>query len=220
MLVAEVAIADIVVLSFFWLIIRLEIYLPSERDTFWYRNCRILFSGLPSGGVFGIVWQALYICFTISAYLVWLDLWYDNSTVATLNDDENKRFVMMQVCLLVLFVNIYVNKAWTLIFFRSKQYLTSLIVIVFLFVTVVPVIVMLFYLKFYWSASLLIPYALWLCYAFYLNWVFHVEKKTVNKIWNNLVAEHDELKIYDDDSKIAKKNWKIEKNVLKKNQNQ
>jgi tryptophan-rich sensory protein len=229
MLIAEVAIGDILFLSFYYLIVRNEIHSMTDMETFWYRVCRIYFktqkegtkhyhAGLPAGGVFGIAWIILYFLYAVAAYIVWLNLWYDTAEVSTLNDEHQKRFLMMQACFIILFVNIFVNKLWTQLFFRSKAYLASLIVIAFIFATIVPVIVMFYYLQFWWSGSLLIPYALWLCYAFYLNWVFYVERKIVTEKWNSLVRNYPELIIYDNDSKIPKDVWAGEKRLPKDQQ--
>jgi tryptophan-rich sensory protein len=213
-LIAQVAIGDLIFLSFFYLVVRLEYHAMSDLEIFWYRICRnglrsskrkCPYRLLPSGGVFGIAWAILYFCYAISFYIVWLFLWYDIAEIDTLTDDHQKQFHMIQACFIILFVSIIANKMWTGLFFRSKQYLVSLLLIVFMFITVVPVIVMFYYLEFYWSASLLVPYALWLGFAFYLNFVFYKEKQYVDSLWNNLVEKNPELTIYNKDKDIPKR---------------
>lgn len=221
-LIAQVAIGDLIFLSFFYLVVRLEYHAMTDLEIFWYRICRIGLAQkqkspyrlLPSGGVFGIAWAILYFCYAISFYIVWLFLWYDISEIDTLTDDHLKQFYMIQACFIILFVSIIANKMWTGLFFRSKQYLVSLILIVFMFITVVPVIVMFYYLEFYWSASLLVPYALWLGFAFYLNFVFLKKKKYVDALWNNLVKNSPELRIFDHDKNIPEKFFTPSKKLL------
>ena len=221
-LIAQVAIGDLIFLSFFYFVVRLEYHAMSDLEIFWYRVCRIGLSKrkkapwrfLPTGGIFGIAWAILYFCYAISFYIVWLFLWYDTAEIDTLTDDHLKQFQMIQACFIILFVSNIANKMWTGTFFRSKQYLAALILIVFMFITVVPVIVMFYYLEFWWSASLLVPYALWLCFAFYLTFVFYKEKPYVDAVWNSLAKNSPELKIFNEDKNIPERFYNVSKKVV------
>ena len=99
--------------------------------------------------VFPIVWSVLYILMSISFYIV----------TEKSNDLSNIKIYLLQL---------FVNSLWTLIFFGLRWFLLGWIWIILLIVLVVIMII-----KFYKvdkvSGLLQIPYVIWLCIAFYLN---------------------------------------------------
>lgn len=101
----------------------------------------------PSPIVFPIVWSILYILLSISII-----------RVKDENDDNIKLY----------YLSLILNAIWTPIFFGLKWYFLALIDLVILLYTVIRM-----YKKFKEyddiSAYLLIPYIVWLIFAFYLN---------------------------------------------------
>lgn len=102
----------------------------------------------PPGIVFPIVWNILYILMIISIIMV------------KDKDDNN---------IVIYYIQLLLNALWPVIFFKFNNYLLSLIELTVLFF-----IVLLMSIKFKKdnkiSFYLLIPYLLWLIFAFYLNY--------------------------------------------------
>lgn len=99
--------------------------------------------------VFPIVWSVLYLLMSISLYIV----------TEKSNDLSNTK---------IYFAQLLVNSLWTLIFFGLRWFLLGWIWIILLIVLVVIMII-----KFYKvnkiAGLIQIPYVIWLCIAFYLN---------------------------------------------------
>jgi translocator protein len=193
----DIAIGDIIFITFYYFVIHHVVYAMTDLQTFWYRVFRVYLltkkrdrvAFLPPGGIFGIAWAVIYFLDAVAIYIVWSRFFYDPSVLGTLAGFQLKRYNLIQACFILFFINIYLNKVWTLVFFQGKSYLISLILIVILFITIVPIIVIFYYLEFYWAASLLIPYPIWLCIAFYLNLMVYQNGDDCTRIWNNIVAD-------------------------------
>ena len=106
----------------------------------------------PPNYVFGIVWPILYALMFLSLYLVW----------------THKKCYPYCSPITLFIVHLALNMMWTTIFFKWQMPLLALVDLV-----LVLGLVVLSYTHFYniqkVSAYLLIPYLLWLCFAFYLN---------------------------------------------------
>lgn len=104
----------------------------------------------PPGWVFGFVWTAIMVCFSI--YLAYLFKW------------QNSRFLWLFYAFQVL-----LNVIWNYIFFNQHMTTFGLVVIVSL------LIVILYYFLTFRAESLqkmrflLLPYIIWLCIAISLN---------------------------------------------------
>jgi tryptophan-rich sensory protein len=107
----------------------------------------------PPGWLFGVVWPILYILMGIAAYLVFIS----DSEPA----DKRKALITYAAQLLV-------NFSWSIIFFRFQEYGLSVVVLALLLL-LVTLTIMFFYNLYQLSAWLLMPYYLWLIFAFYLN---------------------------------------------------
>ncbi|MDD3174153.1 MAG: tryptophan-rich sensory protein [Herbinix sp.] len=107
----------------------------------------------PPGWLFGVVWPILYILMGIAAYLIFISV----SELA----DKRKALITYAAQLLV-------NFSWSIIFFRFQEYGLAVVVLALLLL-LVTLTIMYFYDLNRLSACLLIPYYLWLIYAFYLN---------------------------------------------------
>ncbi len=107
----------------------------------------------PPGWIFGVVWPILYILMGVAAYLVFISM-ADPS-------DKRKALVTYSIQLLI-------NFSWSIIFFRFQEYGLAVVVLALLLLLVTLTIMFFYYLN-RLSAWLLIPYYLWLLFAFYLN---------------------------------------------------
>ena len=106
----------------------------------------------PPSWLFGPVWTALYVMMAVALWLIWKS---ENS--------ENRKQLMI-----IFFTQLYLNAMWTPLFFGSHLILLALINIIVLLIVIVIFIVRA--LPEYRAASLLmLPYALWVGFATYLN---------------------------------------------------
>jgi len=118
----------------------------------WYQNLEQP-PGVPPNWVFGPVWTILYVMIGLSLALFW----------HRAEPGREKRGA------LTLFaVQMVLNLAWTPVFFGMHRIGLALAVIAVLLVSVIGTIV-LFRRKDRTAGNLLIPYALWVGYATYLN---------------------------------------------------
>lgn len=105
----------------------------------------------PPDWIFGPVWTTLYTLMGIATYLVW------RST-----DPKKWRAIGLFIA------HLFVNTAWSIIYFGEQSISGALITIVLLDVLVIWLIIR------YWKISktaalLLLPYLLWILFATYLN---------------------------------------------------
>lgn len=107
----------------------------------------------PPAAVFPVVWTILYILMGISAYLIY---------VADASKKEKKEALKLYK------IQLAMNFLWSFIFFKFNLYFAAFIWLMLLFVVVLIMIK-----KFNGiddtAAALMVPYALWLAFAGYLN---------------------------------------------------
>jgi len=117
------------------------------RDSFKTYKLLVRPSFSPPAILFPIVWNILYLLMSIAAILV-------------KNEDENN--------LKIYYLQLILNAIWTPIFFLFKLYYFALFELIILLLVVIYMTY-----KFYKynknTLYLLVPYILWLLYAFYLN---------------------------------------------------
>lgn len=107
----------------------------------------------PPGPVFGIAWGILYLCMGVSIGLV-----------------LNSRVPLFKEIPVLLFVTqLGLNFLWSFFFFRWQNPMLALIDIVFLLIFIIFYAFRAYPLS-KWAAFLMIPYALWVGFASYLNW--------------------------------------------------
>ena len=111
----------------------------------------------PPDWVFAPVWIILYIMIAIS-FFVFLK-----------SNSEKKKTVP----LIFFFLQLLLNFAWSPIFFNMQNILGALIVIIFMWIFILVTII-LFLRHSKLSAILLIPYLIWVSFAFYLNFGYYV----------------------------------------------
>ena len=104
----------------------------------------------PPDWIFGPVWITLYIAMSVAVWLIWI------------NPKKTEKIIY------IYFVHLLINGSWSLFFFGLHLILVSLIiigVIIFLVVWLIK----LYYPINKLSSFLMIPYLMWLSYAFILN---------------------------------------------------
>jgi tryptophan-rich sensory protein len=109
----------------------------------------------PPNWVFAPVWISLYAIMGISVWLVWRQRGSAGVTVA----------------LVLFFLQLAVNALWTPLFFGAHALLAALVDIVILLVLIVVYIVVAYPISRF-AAVLMVPYALWVAFATYLNYRF------------------------------------------------
>ena len=106
----------------------------------------------PPNYIFGIVWPILYLLMAISFIII----------IINNNNCKNYRPIIF------FFVQLLFNLIWSFIFFKLKSPRLALIdlilIIIFTIITISE-----FYKISIIAASLLIPYIIWLLFAFFLN---------------------------------------------------
>ena len=109
----------------------------------------------PPGIVFPIVWTILFVLMGISCYIVYEDGY-----------EENKQ------ALVVYGIQLALNFAWSIIFFKYRAFLFAFIWLILLWIAIVVMIA-----KFYkinrCAAYLQIPYLLWVTFAGVLNFAIY-----------------------------------------------
>lgn len=126
--------------------------LTSGQIEGWYRDLEKP-PGVPPNWVFGPVWTTLYVLIGVSLALVWHMAPTGKEKAVSLG------WFTFQMVL---------NLAWTPIFFGAHQLGWALVIIVVLLVSIVVTIVR-FRRLHKLAGRLLIPYAIWVGYATYLN---------------------------------------------------
>ena len=106
----------------------------------------------PPGWVFGPVWTLLYFLMAVVLFLLWKDP----------QSPKRKKAIIFFILQLIA------NAAWTPTFFGAEKIQAALGVLALLIILVVCTFYYISQISLK-RAFLLIPYLLWLCFAFYLN---------------------------------------------------
>ena len=104
----------------------------------------------PPDWIFAPVWIALYLAMSVAIWLIWI------------NPKKTEKIIY------IYFIHLLVNGSWSLFFFGLHLILVSLIVIAIIIFFVVWLI-KLYYPINKFSSFLMVPYLIWLSYAFVLN---------------------------------------------------
>ena len=127
-------------------------FTPHGESNLWYNG--LVKSGLtPPGVVFGIAWTSLYILLGFALYLI----------------IRNVRAKSEKIRAYVLFgIQMLLNGAWSYLFFGLHMTAFALVVLLGLFI-VSAWMARVFYNISRGAMVLVIPYLLWLMFAFYMN---------------------------------------------------
>jgi len=105
----------------------------------------------PPGYIFSIVWPILYILMSISVWIIW-------------NKEKEITFPIQ-----LYIIQLILNLTWSPLFFKYHCINESLFLLLLIWILVF-IIIDLFYLIDKTAGLLLIPYLIWLTFAFYLNY--------------------------------------------------
>lgn len=111
----------------------------------------------PPSWLFPVVWTILFLLMGIGAYLV---------AVGKGSEKEKK------AALTLYGIQLFFNFAWTLIFFNAGAYMLAFVWLTVLWILII-VTVYLFSKQSLVAALLLVPYALWVAFAGYLNFMIY-----------------------------------------------
>lgn len=128
----------------------------AEAIPVWYETL-IRPSFNPPNWLFGPVWTTLYILMGISLFLVW-------------NQSASKK---RNMAILVFFLQMALNFCWSFIFFYFNQIGIALIEIIFLWASIVIMLVLFYKIKPI-AAYINIPYLLWVTFASILNASYYI----------------------------------------------
>lgn len=107
----------------------------------------------PPGWLFPVVWTVLYTLMGIAAYRVWN---------ADAHESRKRRALVIYAAQLII------NFFWTIVFFNLGAHLAAFAMIVLLWLLIIACIVMFSHVD-DTAGNLMIPYALWVSFAAYLN---------------------------------------------------
>lgn len=105
----------------------------------------------PPGYIFSIVWPILYILMSISVWIIW-------------NKEKEITFPIQ-----LYIIQLILNFTWSPLFFKYHCINESLFLLLLIWILVF-IIIDLFYSIDKTAGLLLIPYLIWLTFAFYLNY--------------------------------------------------
>ena len=122
----------------------------------WYRSITLP-SWTPPGVVIGMVWTVLFILGTCAALIVW---------------NRSERGPGFNAIMLLFILNGIINFTWSYLFFYRHLIFAALLDAVALLLSVLGLI-FLIRPRSLTAALLLLPYALWVSFAIYLNYVIY-----------------------------------------------
>ena len=109
----------------------------------------------PPDWVFAPVWIALYLAMSVAIWLIWI------------NPNRSEKVIY------IYFIHLFINGSWSLFFFGLHLILVSLIIIAVI-IFLVSWLIKLYYPINKFSSFLMIPYLMWLSYAFVLNFYIFI----------------------------------------------
>jgi benzodiazapine receptor len=125
-------------------------FFSMEKIDSWYQNLNKS-SLTPPGYVFGIAWTILYILMSISVWIIW--------------NKEKKISFPIQLYIIQLILNF----AWSPLFFKYHCINESLFLLLSIWMLVF-IMIDIFYSIDKIAGLLLVPYLIWLSFAYYLNY--------------------------------------------------
>ncbi len=148
-------------------IIQVDMF-AKNREWFYAIGSRI--RGMPRPIVFPIAWTILYILIWISMFI-----FYRNTDYATSPSS------LVDAVTILLVLNLMANKSWTYVFFQARQTIAALVMIVFIFGSGAPIVILLGINSRTTELGIFIAYPLWCIYAFYLNLTWVIVEQTAVK---------------------------------------
>ena len=109
----------------------------------------------PPDWVFAPVWTILYISISVAIWLVWIN---------------PKR---VEKIIYIYFIHLLINGSWSIFFFGLHLILVSLIIIAIIIFSIIWLIKLYYFIN-KLSSFLMVPYLMWLSYAFVLNFYIFI----------------------------------------------
>ena len=109
----------------------------------------------PPDYIFPSIWVILYVSMAFAVWLIWI------------NPKKDEKIIY------IYFIHLLINGSWSIFFFGLHLILASLIIIVLIIIFVIWLI-KLYYPINKLSSFLMIPYLMWLSYAFVLNFYIFI----------------------------------------------
>ena len=106
----------------------------------------------PPNYVFGIVWPILYLLMSVSFFIIL----------------KINKYSFNSIPLIIFIIHLFFNFIWTYLFQNYKNKMIALIDLLIVILLTIYIIIE-FYKINKLASYLLIPYIIWLCFAFYLN---------------------------------------------------
>lgn len=106
----------------------------------------------PPPYIFGIVWPILYLSMFVSTYMLW----------------NHKKCFPYCSPLTFFFIQLALNLIWTTLFFKLKKPIIALVDLFFI-ILFTAITIRQYYTIYSPSAFFLVPYFMWISFAFYLN---------------------------------------------------
>lgn len=120
----------------------------------WYRTLKLP-SIAPAGWFIGLVWNVIFILTTISAFIVW---------------NKMPRNDLFWIVIGLFVVNALLNVFWSFLFFNQHLINAAMVEASLLGLSVIGLIVLIWPFS-RLAAGLLVPYAVWVCFATFLNYL-------------------------------------------------
>jgi len=109
----------------------------------------------PPDWIFAPVWIILYLLMSVAIWLIWI------------NPKRSEKVIY------IYFIHLFINGSWSLFFFGLHLILVSLIIIAVI-IFLVAWLIKLYYPINKLSSFLMVPYLMWLSYAFILNFYIFI----------------------------------------------
>ena len=123
-----------------------------------------------------INWKKLIISLAVPLAVGGLSAWLSGGAMERFDSLQKPALAppswLFPVVWTILFLMMGVNFAWTLIFFNAGAYLFAFIWLIVLWLLIIVTIYLFSNISFV-SALLLVPYALWVAFAGYLNFMIY-----------------------------------------------
>ena len=123
------------------------------KEPWYYEIAKPSFN--PPDWVFAPVWIVLYIAMSVAIWLIWIN---------------PKR---VEKIIYIYFIHLLINGSWSIFFFGLHLILVSLIIIAIIIFSIIWLIKLYYFIN-KLSSFLMVPYLMWLSYAFVLNFYIFI----------------------------------------------
>lgn len=129
-------------------------WFTSQGVNTWYQTLNLP-GWTPPGSFIGLVWTILYVLVAVSALFFW---------------NRARRGRIFKLITGIFLFNAFLNVFWSYLFFTQNSLFLAFLEILVLEASIIALIVLLWRVSKF-SSALLWPYALWVAFAGYLNYI-------------------------------------------------